>query len=77
MKRYYRKQCILRHHEINDRTYETIDFLFRPSDIQYIIISHSPRMNYSFNVHSCVTVVVINCSIEDDDRVTSNVLLLS
>ncbi len=34
MKRYYRKQCILRHHEINDRTeYETIDFLFRPSDI--------------------------------------------
>ncbi len=34
MKRYYCKQCILRHHEINDRTwYETIDFLFCPSDI--------------------------------------------
>ncbi len=33
MKSYYRKQCILRHHDINDRTYETIDFLFRPSDI--------------------------------------------
>ncbi len=34
MKRYYRKLCILRHHEINDRTlYEMIDFLFRPSDI--------------------------------------------
>ncbi len=33
MKRYYHKQCILRHHNINDRTYETIAFLFRPSDI--------------------------------------------
>ncbi len=33
MMKKYRKQCIFRHHEINDRTYETIDFLFRPSDI--------------------------------------------
>ncbi len=34
MKKYYRKQCILRHHEINDRAkYETLDFLFRQSDI--------------------------------------------
>ncbi len=34
MKNDYRKQCILRHNEINDRAkYETIDFLFRPSDI--------------------------------------------
>ncbi len=34
MKKYYRKRCILRHQEINDRAkYETIDFLFRPSDI--------------------------------------------
>ncbi len=34
MKRYYRKQCILWHHEINDRTlYEMIEFLFRLSDI--------------------------------------------
>ncbi len=34
MKRHYCKECILRHHEINYRIYyETIDFLFRPSDI--------------------------------------------
>ncbi len=34
MKRYYCKQCILRHHKINDRTlYETIDFI---SSIRYI-----------------------------------------
>ncbi len=34
MKSYYRKQCILRTHEMNDGTYyETIDSLFRPSDI--------------------------------------------
>ncbi len=43
MKRYYRKQCILWHHDINDRTYETIDFLFRPYIYIYIVISHIPR----------------------------------
>ncbi len=53
-KRYYRKQCILRYHEINDRTkYETIYFLFRPSDIYRHIAQ--PLFIFISSVHKHVT----------------------
>ncbi len=70
MMKKYRKQCILRHHEINDRAYETIDFIssvryissYRPALViigknvfMYILYSiYSNSQKFGHTSHSCV-----------------------
>ncbi len=62
MKRFYRKQCILRHHDINNRTqYETIEFLFRPSDI-YRHIARPYSAVLCGDVFDCCVCVCLCCS---------------